>query len=96
MLHWLETRTELQREEAVGVLCIEQIRPTTIVCRDGGTSVLAQVIREIQGIEGIRMTIEIEVIEVIVINDARASETFVKMGRPPQTRGVRIVKTRWQ
>ena len=27
------------------------------------------------------MTIEIKVIEVIVINDARASETFVKMGR---------------
>jgi len=32
---------------------MEQIRPTTIVCRDGGTSVLVQVIQEIQGIEGI-------------------------------------------
>jgi len=42
--------------------------------------VLAQVIREIQGIEGIRMTIKIEEIEVIVINDEGASETFVEMG----------------
>ena len=42
---------------------------------------LVQGIREIQGIERIRMTIEIEVIEVIVTNDARASGTFVKMGR---------------
>ena len=63
------------------MLCIEQIRPTTIVCQDGGTSVLAQVIREIQEIEGIWMTIEIKMIEVIIINDAGASETFVEMGR---------------
>ena len=63
------------------MLCIEQIRPTTIVCRDGGTSVLAQVIREIQGIEGIRMTIEIEEIGMIVSNDAGASEKFVETGR---------------
>ena len=42
---------------------------------------LAQVIREIQAIEGIRMTIKIEEIEMIVINDAGASETFVEMGR---------------
>ena len=81
MLHWLETRTALQREVAVGVLCIEQIRPTTIVRGDGGTLVLVQGIREIQEIEGIRMTIEIKMIEVIVINDAGASETFVEMGR---------------
>jgi len=63
------------------VLCIEQIRPTSIVCQDGGTSVLVEVIQAIQVIEGIRMTIEIEEIVVIVSNDARASETFVEVGR---------------
>ena len=62
------------------MLCIEQIRPTTIVCRDGGTSVLVEVIQVIQGIEGIQMTIEIKEIVMIVINDARASETFVEVG----------------
>jgi len=63
------------------VLCIEQIRPTTIVCRDGGTSVLVEVIQAIQEIEGIRMTIEIKEIVMIVIDDAGTSEAYVEMGR---------------
>jgi len=64
------------------VLCIEQIRPTTIVCRDEGASVLAEVIQEIQEIKGIWMTIEIEEIVMIVVeSDAGASETFVEMER---------------
>ena len=75
------------------MLCIEQIRPTTIVCRDGGTSVLVEVIQVIQGIEGIRMTIEIEEIVMIIINDARAQRRSSRWDRPPQTRGVRIIET---
>ena len=63
------------------MLCIEQIRPTTIVCQGGGTSVLVQVIREIQWTEGVRMNIQIEEIGMIIINDARASETYVEMGQ---------------
>ena len=69
-------------DEVVGVLCIEQIRPTTIVCRDVGASVLAEVIQEIQGIEGIRMTIGIvEIVMIVTDSDAGASEMFVKMER---------------
>jgi len=43
--------------------------------------VLVEVIQVIQWIEGIRMTIEIEVIVMIVSNDAGASGTFVEVGR---------------
>ena len=69
-------------EVAVGVLCIEQILPTTIVRHDVGASVLVEVIQVIQEIKGIRMTIEIvEIVMIIIESDAGASETFVKMER---------------
>jgi len=69
-------------EEAVRVLCIEQIRPTMIVRRDEGASVLVEVIQVIQEIEGIRMTIGIvEIVMIVTDSDAGASEMFVKMER---------------
>ena len=42
---------------------------------------LVEVIKAIQVIEGIRMTIEIEEIVMIVIDDTETSETYVKVGR---------------